>query len=35
MKDGHVGAAEQGKIRHAENVQSRHVYHRKHNVAAN
>ena len=30
--DGHVGAAEQRNIRHSENVQSRNVYRKKHNV---
>jgi hypothetical protein len=30
--DGHVGAAEQRNIRRSENVQSRNVYRKKHNV---
>jgi hypothetical protein len=31
--DGHVGAAGQASIQHAENVQSAKIYHKKHNVA--
>jgi len=30
--DGHVGAAEQGHIQHAENVQSRRIYKQKHDA---
>jgi hypothetical protein len=28
--DGHVGSAEQARIRRGENRQSRHIYHQKH-----
>ena len=30
-RDGHVGAAEQAGIQHAENAQSKRIYHKKHN----
>lgn len=31
--DGHVGAGEQHAIQHAENVQSKRIWHKKHNAA--
>ena len=31
--DGHVGAGEQARVQHAENVQSARIYRKKHNVA--
>jgi hypothetical protein len=33
--NGHVGAAEQANVQHSENVQSKRIYHKKHNVPAN
>jgi hypothetical protein len=32
--DGHVGAGEQGRIQHSENVQSRRIYREKHDAQA-
>jgi hypothetical protein len=31
-RDGHVGAAEQARVQHAENQQSRRIHHEKHDA---